>query len=194
MAIDNKTTFTEHLEIGVYDEAEVKFKANKNFSYPQLPIVLSWDVKNALKVELDGIGEMPHTGTKIVEPTRNTIYRLYVTDEFGITAYNVDIRLFPLPQIKSLLVPTPKIENNLSITIQQPHLSAGVEFPQINIKFANMEIPFLPSLTDLGLNIELSPPLHTTNIWSSIMKEYNLIKDIVYGRVYGNKYRTTEQC
>ena len=159
-------------------------RLNKNFSYPQLPIVLSWEVKNALKVELDDLGEMPHAGTKIVEPTRNTIYRLYVTDEFGITAYNVDIRMFPLPQVKSLLVPTPKLENNLNITVQQPRINADVKFPQISISFANMEIPFVPSLSDLGLNVELSPPLHTVSVWSKIKKEYNLIKE----KVYGNKY------
>ena len=190
LAIDNKTAFTESVSIGVFDEAEVEFKANKNFSYPQLPVVLSWDVKNALKVELDDLGEMPHTGTKIVEPTRNTIYRLYVTDEFGIIAYNVDIRMFPLPHVKSLFVPTPKLENNLSITVQQPRINADVKFPQINISFANMEIPFVPSLSDLGLNVELSPPLQTFSIWGRIKKEFNLIKE----KVYGNKYRTTEQC
>ena len=178
----------------MFEEAVVEFKANKNFSYPQLPVVLSWDVKNALKVELDDLGEIPINGTKIVEPTRNTVYRLYVTDEFGITAHDVDIRMFPLPQVKTLLVPTPKLENNLSITVQQPRINAEVKFPQINIKFANMEIPYVPSLSDLGLNVELSPPLHSFSIWSSIKKQYNLIKDKVYGRVYENEPRATEQC
>lgn len=194
LAIDNKTTFTEGITVGVFEESVVEFKANKNFSYPQLPVVLSWDVKNALKVELDDLGEMPHTGTKIVEPTRNTVYRLYVTDEFGITVHNVDIRLFPLPQIKSLLVPTPRLENNLSITVQQPRINAEVKFPQINIMFANMEIPYVPSLSDLDLNVELSPPLYSFSIWSLIKKELNLIKDIIYGRVYGDESRATEQC
>ena len=187
LAIDNKTTFTEHVTIGVFDEAVVEFKANKNFSYPQLPIVLSWDVKNALRVELDDLGERPHTGTEIVEPTRDTVYRLYVTDEFGLTPYNVDIRLFPLPQIKSLLIPTPKLENSLSITVQQPRIITEVKFPKLSIKFANMEIPFVPSLSDLGLNIELSPPLHTTSIWNSIKKKFILIKEKVY-----EKYKATE--
>lgn len=188
LAIDNKTVFKESVSIGVFDEAEVEFYANKNFSYPQLPIVLSWNVKNALKVELDDLGDMPHIGTKIVEPTRNTIYKLYVTDEFGITAHNIDIQILPLPQVKSLLIPTPKLDNNLNITIQQPRINAEVKFPQIKNTFVNMEIPFIPSLSDLGLNVELSPPLHSFCIWSSIKKEYNLIKE----RVYGNKYRTTE--
>ena len=96
-----------------------------------------------------------------------------------------------MPRIKSLLVPTPKLENNLNITVQQPHINAEVKFPQINIKFANMEIPYVSSLSDLGLNVELSPPLHSFNIWSSIKKIINLIKNLVYGRVYGNEPRAT---
>lgn len=193
LAIDNKTVFTERITIGVFEEAVVEFKADKMYSYPQIPIVLSWDVKNALKVELDDFGEMPHNGTKIVEPTRNTVYRLYVTDEFGIKPYNVEIRLFPLPQIKSLLVPTPKLVHNLSVTVQQPRIITEVKFPQINIKYANMETPFVPSLLELGLNVQLSPPLHSYSVWSSIKNNFNIIKDKVYGRVYGNEPRTTEQ-
>ena len=175
LAIDNKTAFIEPVSIGVFDEAEVEFKANKNFSYPQLPIVLSWEVKNALKVELDDLGEMPHTGTKIVEPTRNTIYRLYVTDEFGITAYNVDIRMFPLPQVKSILVPTPNIVNNMSITIQQPRYNVDVKLPQIDIGWVTAEIPKVPSLTDLGINVELSPPLRKFSLRRTIKRVLNHI-------------------
>lgn len=177
IAIDNKTAFTEPISIGVYDESEVEFKANKNFSYPQLPIVLSWNVKNSIKVELDDFGEMPHTGTKIVEPTRNTTFRLYVTDEFGITAYSVDIRMFPLPQVKSLLVPTPQINNNLSVTIQQPRYNVDVRFPTLDIGWIKAEVPRVKTLTELGLNktLELSPPILKFDLMSSIRRVFNHI-------------------
>lgn len=175
IAIDNKTTFTERVTIGVFEEAVVDFKANKYFSYPQLPIVLSWDVKSALKVELDDLGEMPHTGTKIVEPTRDTVYRLYVTDEFGITSHNVDIRMFPLPQVKSLLVPTPKLENNLSITVQQPRYNVEVKSPKIDIGWVKVDVPKVRSLTEEGLFRKLSPPLPEVkfSIMSSIINVFN---------------------
>lgn len=185
LAIDNKTTFTERITIGVFEEAVVEFKANKNFSYPQLPVVLSWDVKNALKVELDDLGEMPHTGTKIVEPTRNTVYRLYVTDEFGLTPYNVEIRLFPLPQIKSLMLPTPNFVSNIGISIKQPRYNVRVKFPNISIGFIKMETPKVPSMTDLGINVELSPPLAKFSLKRVINSTYNYITE----KIYGNEQR-----
>lgn len=181
LAIDNKTIFTERITIGVFDEAEVEFKANKNFSYPQLPVVLEWNVKNALKVELDNFGEMPHCGTKVVEPTRNTIYRLYVTDEFGITPYDVDIRLFPLPYIKALMLPTPNFVSNMGLCINQPRYNVRVKFPNIKLGFVKVEIPQIPSLIDLGINIELSPPLPQSNLMSSCKKVLDIFNKWYYG-------------
>ncbi len=185
LAIDNKTIFTECITVGVLEEAVVEFKANKNFSYPQLPIVLSWDVKNALKVELDELGEIPHNGTKIVEPTKNTVYRLFVTDEFGLTPYNVDIRLLPLPQIKSLILPTPNFVSNMSVRIIQPRYNVEVKFPKINIGFISTETPMVPSLTDLGINVELSPPLPRF----SIKRVINRMNNYIIEKLYGNEQR-----
>lgn len=185
LAIDNKTTFTERITVGVFEESVVEFKANKNFSYPQLPIVLSWDVKNALKVELDDLGEMPHIGTKIVEPTRDTVYKLYVTDEFGITVHNVDIRMFPLPQIKTLMLPTPNIVNNISVRIKQPRYNVGVKFPIINMGFISTEMPKVPSLTDMGINVQLSPPLPEF----SLKRIVNKINNFIIKKTYGNEQR-----
>lgn len=177
LAIDNKTVFTERITIGVFEEAVVEFKADKMYSYPQIPIVLSWDVKNALKVELDDFGEMPHNGTKIVEPTRNTVYRLYVTDEFGIMPYNVDIRLFPLPQIKSLMLPMPNFVSNLVVRIRQPRYNVDIKFPQIDIRWIMLKVPKVKSLTEEGLFQKLSPPLPKTNfnLTSSIKSFFNHI-------------------
>lgn len=185
LAVDNKTTFTERITIGVFEEAVVEFKANKNFSYPQLPVALSWDVKNALKVELDDLGEMPHIGTKIVEPTRDTVYRLYVTDEFGITVHNVDIRMFPLPQIKTLMLPTPNIVNNISVRIKQPRYNVEVKFPKIKIGFISTEMPIVPSMTDLGINVELSPPLPKF----SFKRVFNRMNNYIIEKIYGNEQR-----
>lgn len=185
LAIDNKTTFTERITVGVFEEAVVEFNANKNFSYPQLPVVLSWDVKNASKVEFDDLGEMPHIGTKIVEPTRDTVYRLYVTDEFGVTAHNVDIRMFPLPQIKSLMLPTPNIVNILSVRIKQPRYNVEVKFPKINMGFISTETPKVPSMNDLGINVELSPPLPKF----SFKRVFNRMNNYIIEKIYGNEQR-----
>lgn len=177
LAIDNSTTFSEDIEIGVYDESIVLFESNKEYSYPRLPIVLSWKVENAHTVELIGYGEQLAEGMLIVEPTRTTTYQLLVKDEFGEKIYEKAIQMLPLPFIKALMLPTPNFESNLSLTIKQPVYNVDVKFPQIEIDWIKAEMPKVPSLTDLGLNVELSPPLPKLNLMSSIKRVFNhLIK------------------
>lgn len=178
LAINNSSIFTESVEIGVYDESEVQFEADKAYSYPQLPVLLSWSVTNALYVELDGFGEQPANGTLIVEPTKTTVYRLLIKDEFGIKTYEKTIQMLPLPFIESIMSPTPNFESNLSLTIKQPKYNVEVRFPKIEIDWIKSEVPKIPSLTDLGLNVELSQPtLPKFNLMSSIKRVFNhLIK------------------
>ena len=175
LAIDNSTTFSEEIKIGVYDESIAKFEADKDYSYPHLPVVLSWKVEHAQSIELDGYGEQPSEGTLIVEPTRTTTYKLLIKDEFGEKTYEKSVQMLPLPFVKSIMAPMPNFINNMSVTIKQPRFKTEVKFPVIDIDWIRTGTPRVKSLTELGLNVELSPPLHSFSIWSSIMKELNLI-------------------
>ena len=175
LAIDNSTTFTEEVTIGVFDECEVQFIADRTYSYPQLPIVLSWIVKNAQSIVLEGYGEQPAEGSLIVEPTKTMTYRLLVKDEFGEKAYEETIQMLPLPFIKSIMAPMPNFVSNMSVTIQQPRYNVDVKLPQIDIGWIKAEVPRIPSLTDLGLNVELSPPLPKFSLMSSIKRVFNYI-------------------
>lgn len=175
LAIDNSTSFSEKIKIGVYDESEVLFEADKEYSFPRLPIVLSWQVKNAQSIELEGFGEQPAEGTITVEPTRPTTYRLLVTDEFGEKAYEKSVQMLPLPFIKSIMAPMPNFVSNLSVTIEQPRFNVDVKFPMIDIDWIKVEVPKVPSLTELGLNAELSPPLPSSgfSLRRAIKRVYN---------------------
>lgn len=179
LAIDNSTFFSKKIKIGVYDESEVLFDVDKEYSFPRLPIVLSWQVKNAQSIELDGFGEQLAEGTITVEPTRPTTYRLLVTDEFGEKAYEKSVQMLPLPFIKSIMAPMPNFVSNLSVTIEQPRFCTNVNFPAIDIDWIKLEVPRVKSLTELGLNVELSPPLSfpVFSIRRTIKKVFNhLIK------------------
>lgn len=175
LAIDKTTTFTEELTIGVFDECIVQFKADKIYSYPQMPVVLSWNVENAKSIELEGHGEQPAVGSIIVEPRITTTYKLIVIDEFGEESFEELIQMLPLPFIKTLMAPLPNFVSNMSVTIQQPRYNVNVKIPQIDIGWIKMEVPKVSSLTDLGLNVELSPPLPKTNLISSIKRVFNQI-------------------
>jgi hypothetical protein len=168
LAIDNSTTFSEEIKIGVYDESIAKFEADKDYSYPHLPVVLSWKVEHAQSIELDGYGEQPSEGTLIVEPTRTTTYKLLIKDEFGEKTYEKSVQMLPLPFVKSIMAPMPNFINNMSVTIKQPRFKTEVKFPVIDIDWIRTGTPRVKSLTELGLNVELSPPLPRQNFMSSI--------------------------
>ncbi|MBR1889175.1 MAG: protein kinase family protein [Alloprevotella sp.] len=162
------------IAIAVFDECEIEFTADKYYVFPTIPVKISWKVKNAKKVWLDD-EEIQPSGTRIIEPKKATICVLTAEDEFGKKEKRIEIGILPIPQVKSLLVPTPNIVNNLSLSIKQPRYNANVSFPNITIGMVRTEIPKVPSLKEMGLNVELSPPLSRFSIKRSIQKIFNHI-------------------
>ena len=172
--INDGKTYKKKVSIRVFDECEIDFSADKYYVFPTIPVKLSWNVKNAKTVWLDK-EEVEIVGSKVIEPQKATSVILEAEDEFGKKSKRIDIGMLPIPQVKSLLVPTPNIVSNMSITIQQPRFNVDVKFPLINIDWIRAEAPKVPSLTESGLNVELSPPLPEVNILSSIKKVFNHI-------------------
>ncbi len=164
----------KEIAIAVFDECLIDFTADKYYVFPTIPVKLSWKVKNAKKVWLDN-EETESSGTKIIEPKKAIECILSAEDEFGKKEQRIEIRMLPIPQVKALLVPTPNIVNNLSLTIKQPKYNADITFPQISIGMITTEMPKVPSLTELGLNVEISPRLPKFNLMSSIKKVFNHI-------------------
>lgn len=171
----------KELAIDVFDECEIEFSSDKKYVFPTIPVKLEWNVKYAKKVWLDK-EEVLASGTKVIEPEKATTYVLSAEDEFGIKEKKIDIQMLPLPQVKSLLVPTPNITSNLSVHIKQPKYQVDVRFPTINIDWINVEIPKVPSLIDLELKVELALPIKEISIWESIKKVYNQIKQKRHGK------------
>lgn len=174
LAFDDESSFTEELQIGVFNECAIEFTADKYYVFPTIPVVLSWNVTNAKKVWIDS-EEVDAIGTRIIEPKKAMVCVLSAEDEFGKKEQRIEIGMLPIPQVKSLLVPVPDITNNLSVTIQQPRYNVDMKFPTIDIDWIKLEVPRVPSLTELGLNVELSPPLPKFNLISSIKKVFNHI-------------------
>ena len=157
----------KEIAIAVFDECVIEFTADKYYVFPTIPVKLSWMVKNAKKVWLDN-EEIASSGTRIIEPKKAMVCVLSAEDEFGKKEQRIEIGMLPIPQVKSLLVPTPNIVNNLSLSIKQPRYNANVSFPNITIGMVRAEIPKVLSLKDMGLNVELSPPLPQFSIKRSI--------------------------
>ncbi len=172
--INDGKTFKKGIAIRVFDECEINFSADKYYVFPTIPVVLSWKVDKGRNVKLDG-ESIEEEGTKIVEPEKATSYTITAEDEFGTKEKRIDIQMLPIPQVKTILVPTPKIENNLSVTVQQPRYNVDIRIPEINIDWIKTEIPKVKSLAELGLSVELSPPLPKFNLMSSIKRVFNHI-------------------
>ena len=170
----DRQVIKKEVSIEVFDECEIEFIADKYYVFPTIPVKLSWRVKNAKKVWLND-EDIPSSGTRIIEPKKAMVCVLSAEDEFGKKEKRIEIGMLPIPQVKSLLVPTPNIVNNLSLTIKQPRYIANVSFPKITIGMIKTEIPKVPSFKDMGVNVELSPPLSQFSIKRSIQRIFNLI-------------------
>lgn len=53
MALDGITEVSKSVSIGVFAESEVLFKADKTFTFKEVPVTLSWNVKNAKSVSFE---------------------------------------------------------------------------------------------------------------------------------------------
>jgi serine/threonine protein kinase len=166
----------KELFIGAFDECEIDFKADKQYVFPTIPVLLTWNVRYAKKVWLDS-EEVEVVGSKVIEPEKAITCTLSAEDEFGIKEKKVDIQMLPIPLVKSILAPMPNFVSNLSVTIQQPRYNVDVKFPQIDIGWINIGVPKVPSLMESGLyqKLQSSHPLPKVNLMSSIKRVFNYI-------------------
>lgn len=171
IGLDGERIFSYTVRVDVFEESTVVFEVDKNITLPHVPIKLSWNVKNASEVELSGFGVVDHIGEEIIDCDRERVFTLKVTDVFGITEYHQGIKMYPLPLIRSILVPTPQIERDLKVEthFEQKHL-------QVNIKVNMAKIPdfagikadvFVPTIPIH--QIELSP----RKDWWDKLQSYN---------------------
>lgn len=171
IGLDGERVFSFTVRVEVFEESTVLFEVDKNITLPHVPIKLSWDVKNASEVELSGFGVVDHIGEEIIDCDRERVFTLKVTDVFGTTEYHQRIKMYPLPLIRSILVPTPQIERNLKVEthFEQKHLQVNIKVNMAKIPNfagikANVFVPTIPIH-----QIELSP----RKDWWDKLQSYN---------------------
>ncbi|MBR3946363.1 MAG: hypothetical protein IKJ56_04585 [Bacteroidales bacterium] len=143
--------------LSVFDEAVIDFSSDKQNVFPTVPFTLSWNVKNANRVELEG-EQVDCKGHKFFADGVNEeiVYKLSVTDEFGTCDKEVTIKMLPLPVITTLMAPAPKIEKTVNVHVVVPQYKAEVNIPDIEIKEVNLSAPFNLSLE--GMEVEIKNP------------------------------------
>lgn len=136
----------------VRPEAVVEFFADKEYTLPTVPIKLSWNVKNALKVVYNGKTKSPCDSVKIVEGIeKETEFEISVTDEFETKTYSTKVSMLPLPVIETLLVPTPEIEDSINVVATMP-----IQLKDTQLITVNPPTVVLPDIEQLS---EQMPPI-----------------------------------
>lgn len=163
MAFDGITEVFKSVTIGVFAESEVIFKADKTFTFKEVPVTLSWNVKNAKSVSLENEA-VPLVGKKVVTTDKEKQYVLEVEDEFGTKRVPLTIKTIPLPQIKTVLLPMPKIEKTVKVehnipapkvelNVQMQDLSVDMQGLNVNLDSAAIKFAKLKSLHPLSIKI-----------------------------------------
>ena len=146
--LEGNRVFRHIVPVKIREAARIDFKVNRQFSYPNLPIILSWNVENSAVVTIDDFGEQPSKGQLEVTPGVDTTYVIRVQDAFGEERRTVTVRMLPLPAIKQFLVPTPKIEESFDISYVTPQFNANISVPTFETLLVKLNLPNIPRLKD----------------------------------------------
>ena len=175
LALDEKTIFTDSIEVKVLPEAEFTFESDKEYVLPRIPFTLNWTTQNAKEVKLNGTSvELNGSRVFTLDEEKDTKYTLFVTDEFETKKKTITIKKLPIPRIESLYVPMPNLERtiNMSINFNIPNIqlkTPNVELNKIGLfddSLYNVDTDLVDSPQIVDLNYKLKLP----SLWKKIEK------------------------
>ena len=182
MAFDGITEVFKSVTIGVFAESEVIFKADKTFTFKDVPVTLSWSVKNAKSVTLEN-ETVPLVGKKVVTTDKEKQYVLEVEDEFGTKQVPLTIKTIPLPQIKTVLLPMPKLEKTVKVqhNIPAPKVELNVQMQELSVDMQGLNV----NLDSAAIKFAKLNSLHplSIKIGSSLRSRINTAIDIITNKV-----------
>ena len=175
LALDGKTTFSDSVTVEVHPDAKCKFESDKEYAFPKIPFTLSWTTKHAKRVELNG-KKVADNGTEIIKKgvDKDTTYTLAVTDEFGTKESSITIKMLPVPRINALLVPTPDIQQTITMNVdlKLPNItvsSLDTQLQEVELIGASLYNTELEAI-ETPQFIDLQYKLKTPTLWQKIEK------------------------
>lgn len=175
LALDGKTTFSDSVTVEVHPDAKFKFESDKEYAFPTIPFTLSWTTKHAKRVELNG-KKVADNGTEIIKKgvDKDTTYTLAVTDEFGTKESSITIKMLPVPRINALLVPTPDIQQTITMNVdlKLPNItvsSLDTQLQEVELIGASLYNTELEAI-ETPQFIDLQYKLKTPTLWQKIEK------------------------
>lgn len=146
--LEGSRIFRHVIPIKIREAARIDFNVSRQFSYPNLPIILSWNVENCVAVTIDDFGVQPSQGQLEVTPGVDTTYVIRVKDAFGEERRTIAVQMLPLPVIKQILVPTPRINESFDISYATPQFNAKISIPTFETSLVKLVLPSVPELKD----------------------------------------------
>lgn len=192
MALDGITEVSKSVSIGVFAESEVLFKADKTFTFKEVPVTLSWNVKNAKSVSLEN-ETVPLVGKKVVTTDKEKCYVLEVEDEFGTKQVPLTIKTIPLPQIKTVLFPLPKLEKTVQVqhNIPAPKVELNVQMQELSVDMQGVNVNLNPAAIKFAKLNSLHPL--SIKIGSSLRSRIKTAIDIIMNKVEHLKFESDEK-
>lgn len=192
MALDGITEVSKSVSIGVFAESEVLFKADKTFTFKEVPVTLSWNVKNAKSVSLEN-ETVPLVGKKVVTTDKEKCYVLEVEDEFGTKQVSLTIKTIPLPQIKTVLLPLPKLEKTVQVqhNIPAPKVELNVQMQELSVDMQGVNVKLNPAAIKFAKLNSLHPL--SIKIGSSLRSRIKTAIDIIMNKVEHLKFESDEK-
>ena len=176
VGLDGQREFHEYLDISVHEESNLHyFYSDKQYSFPGIPVTLSWKIDKARDIFLTDVGEIGREGRVVVTPDKATIYQLTYSDAFGNYESSLEVKMLPIPLITAVLVPTPMIEFNSEIHISMPIFNDLNQRSVIEPIGVDLNPLFENELFDIKVNMS-TPELNLNTTVSFIEPKFQLQK------------------
>lgn len=184
---DGCRSFYRPVPVLVREDAIAEFVLSRRYSLPNTSVQLSWDVKGASRVSIDGFGAQPLKGELTVSPCENTTYVLRYFDAFGVHTCSKAIHILPIPQIKTVMVPAPGLTVRMPLQVTMSRAMVDVKIPDIGVDTVGITAPMVSAHTDLGTGIKLRTysPIGLKTIGRSFGRLYNRI--IKHNKITNNE-------
>lgn len=183
VGLDEITVFKKQVTLYVLSDSQIEFNANRLYTYPKIPFVLSWNVQHAKSVELIGYGNVSALGIKTIEIEKDTTFTLKVIGALGIKNKQIMVKVLPLPVIKTLLVPAPQIKHQTTVNLNMTQIQSMVSMPANLHTHINIPPLIEPDFSKLEVKMNNIPKFHSLNInlkgmnwWNNIWDKIKCIK------------------
>lgn len=166
-ALNNRTIVKKELTVNVFNESEIDFSIDKEYTFSGIPITLSWNVKHALCTMLNG-EEVCANDFQTTTIDKETSFTLTAIDEFGESKKTITVRILPLPIIKSILIPAPSVEHTISLVQLDRIPNIGVDINSHVEGFAELD-----ANTMIGETAQMGTTPQYVSIDNMVKLEYN---------------------